>query len=183
MLNPNENGFVAGILHRNHLAMIERGPWSFARIRPPIFETVNDSDAAGGTVEVQRVSGTCDCCSSPIKDVAEFVSSAGERISLGISCAETFRKHLAKGAGLKLDAGVKALRKVKAAAAKVRKLARCVKTNAALLGALRAAVDGFEVGTFERRFCRDLCLRIERDGKAPSPKQLALFERLCSAAC
>ncbi len=114
--------------------------------------------------------------------MAEFRSDAGERITLGLSCAETFRGHMSKGAGAKLDAGAKALRRVKAAAAKARKVARCTKENEGLLEALRAAADSFDVSSFERRFCRDLCVRITKDGKAPSPKQLALFEKF-RAAC
>lgn len=167
------DGIMAGVLRRNHLATLERGPWRFAGVREPKWETVRDADAAGGFAEVQAVQGTCDCCSSPIKDVAVFRSESGERITLGLDCAQTFRKHLAGGSA-KLDAATKARRRVKAAAAKARKAQRVIKAHEALLGRLDAlsAAEGF-AGRFARSVARQV-----RSGKVPSEKQLVLIERL-----
>jgi hypothetical protein len=173
-LNPTASDECAGILHRNHLALIARGPWVKAQVLPAQFETVRDADAAGGYAEVQKVQGTCDVCSSPIKDVVVFWSAAGERITLGLDCAHTFQKHLSAPAKKALDAGEKKLRQVKAAAAKKRKAERNQKTFAALLEELAtlAQVEGFP-----GQFARSVALQV-RDGKKPSEKQLALLEKL-----
>lgn len=177
MLTPKTAAGMA-MLNKNHQALIARGPWVFMALRAPQFEAIRDSDAAGGFAEVQIVQGTCDVCSSPIKDVAVFRhATTKERLTMGLDCARTFKTHLTQGDRIRLEAHEKKRRQLKREHAQARRAVRTQRAFAGLLVELDTWSKREELPTYNLGFWRSLARQV-RDGKTPTPKQLALHEKL-----
>lgn len=179
LLDPTNNGFVAGILHRNSVAVAQEGPWHFIGV-----EYADEQDSDDGETDINgftsvsfgsgmrcKRGGTCYVCSAAIVNIVRAKNAAGKVITLGCDCAETLLKNQD---ALKLKAAVAKHDKTKRAAAKER---AAVRNRAKFAGAKEQAdklgqLDGF-AGTFGRSVSRQI-----QAGKALSAKQLALLDKL-----
>jgi hypothetical protein len=176
MLTP-KTGLGAGILHKNSVALAQRGPWRFA--------AVTWGDAVEGPADGEPTSpqhkarcATCEVCSAAIVNIVDLRNASGDRVTVGIDCAETLLDNQAK---LKLKAAIAPHEKAKREAAKARKLARVAAVNVVKYSVELAQLDRLAlqpVGTFAKRFSH-LAFDL-RTGKVASltEKQIAVIGKL-----
>lgn len=166
LLTP-QSGVGAGILHRNSMEFVSRGPW--------LFVGMTWGDAVDGPADGEPTlphhrprGGTCAICSAAIINIVEVKSKSGERATLGPDCAETMWKNQDMPKNLARFKAAQAPReKAKRAAAKVRKLARDAAHNLGTLGDELMQLDRLAAcpaGTFERGFG----MRVRDEGRAGS---------------
>lgn len=162
--------FTAGVLHENHKSLIARGPWCFEAVVPARYES--RPTEGGGTCEVPVCAGACDICGQGICDVVHFVSSAKERIMVGLDCAATFEHN-----------NDKAFRDAKSGLLKIKREAtarRRGKKLSVVLAPLRAEMEGWirdHANTFHATMAASV-LRVMDKGRRPSPEQMAVVVRL-----
>ena len=173
MLTP-KTGLGAGILHKNSVALAQRGPWRFAAV------------TWGDAVHKARCA-TCEVCSAAIVNIVDLRNAAGDRVTVGIDCAETLLDNQAK---LKLKAAIAPHEKAKREAAKARKLARAAAVNVVKYAAELTALDRLAAlpNTWENRFPRSFAHDVAaslRTGKTASltEKQIALIGKLTAEFC
>jgi hypothetical protein len=176
MLTP-KTGYGAGILHRNSMALAARGPW--------IFDGVTWGDAVDGPAdgeptrpEHRVIGGTCEVCSASIVNIVRMHNTKGERVMVGIDCADTLMTNNSK---LRLAAAVKPHEKAKRAAAKTRRIERTIAKNLETYSAQLALLDslGDSANNFARCFGLSVA-RSLRSGKitALTAPQSACLDRL-----
>ena len=157
---------MSGVLHENHKALIARGPWRFDVMEPARYV------ATPGGGERPATAGSCDICGQAICDVVRFVSKSGERIMLGLDCANTFECNNAK-AFRDAKTGLMRIKREATARRKGEKLA-------VVLAPLRAEMDAWvaeRAGTFHAEVAAN-ALRVLDKGRRLSPAHMALVERL-----
>ena len=183
MLTP-KTGHGAGILHKNSMALAQLGPWNFSSVTwGDAVDGPSDSEA--GWRAHQRVrGGTCDVCSASIINIVKLISVTGQRVTVGVDCAETLLSNQAK---LKLKAAIAPHEKAKREAAKARKLARTIAANVVKYAAELVSLDMLASlpdtwnNRFARSFASDVAWKL-RNGKISSlsEKQTALINKLVS---
>lgn len=183
MLTP-KSGIGAGLFHRVSVALAQRGPWSFSGV---VWGDAVDGPSDGEPTRPEHIvrGGTCEVCSAAIINIVTLRNSTGQRITVGIDCAETLLDNQAK---LRLKKAIAPHEKAKRAAAKDRRLARIAAENLVthgqalmLLDALAKLPVNRETG-FARQFGRDVA-RSLRSGVARglSDRQVACMDELASA--
>jgi hypothetical protein len=177
MLTP-KTGLGAGILHKNSVALAQRGPWRFA--------AVTWGDAVEGPADGEPTSpqhkarcATCEVCSAAIVNIVDLRNASGDRVTVGIDCAETLLDNQAK---LKLKAAIAPHEKAKREAAKARKLARVAAVNVVKYATELTALDRLATlpdHCFARMFGHDVAKTL-RSGKTANltEKQIALIGKL-----
>lgn len=186
MLTP-KTGHGAGILHKNSMALAQLGPWNFSSVTwGDAVDGPSDGQAVGPQHRVRG--GTCDICSASIINIVTLISVNGQRVTVGVDCAETLLSNQAK---LKLKAAIAPHEKAKREAAKARKLARTIEANVTKYAAELAMLDKIsEMPAYKflrspswgRAFASDTAWKL-RNGKISSlsEKQLTLINKLASA--
>ena len=177
MLTP-KTGLGAGILHKNSVALAQRGPWRFAAVTwGDAVEGPADGEPTGPQHKARCA--TCEVCSAAIVNIVDLRNAAGDRVTVGIDCAETLLDNQAK---LKLKAAIAPHEKAKREAAKARKLARAAAVNVVKYAAELAQLDRLAAlpdHCFARSFAHDVAANL-RTGKTASltEKQIALIGKL-----
>jgi len=185
MLTP-KTGLGAGILHKNSVALAQRGPWRFAAVTwGDAVEGPADGEPTGPQHKARCA--TCEVCSAAIVNIVDLRNAAGDRVTVGIDCAETLLDNQAK---LKLKAAIAPHEKAKREAAKARKLARAAAVNVVKYAAELAQLDRLAalLNTWENRFPRSFAHDVAaslRTGKTASltEKQIALIGKLTAEFC
>ena len=180
MLTP-KTGLGAGILHKNSVAVAQRGPWRFAAVTwGDAVEGPADGEPTGPQHKARCA--TCEVCSAAIVNIVDLRNASGDRVTVGIDCAETLLDNQAK---LKLKAAIAPHEKAKREAAKARKLARIAAANLTKYAAELAQLDRLAAlpNTWENRFPRSFAHDVAaslRSGKVANltEKQIALIGKL-----
>jgi hypothetical protein len=183
MLTP-KSGIGAGLLHRVSVALAKRGPWSFSGV---VWGDAVDGPADGEPTRPEHIvrGGTCEVCSAAIINIVTLRNSTGQRITVGIDCAETLLDNQAK---LHLKKAIAPHEKAKRTAAKARRIARVAGENLVkhgqaliLLDALAKLPVNRETG-YAQQFGRDVA-RSLRSGSVRelSERQIACAAKLATA--
>jgi len=179
----SKTGHGAGMLHKNSMALAQLGPWNFSSVTwGDAVDGPSDGEVAGPQHRVRG--GTCDVCSASIINIVKLISVTGQRVTVGVDCAETLLSNQAK---LKLKAAMAPHEKAKREAAKARKLARTIAANVVKYAVELVSLDTLASlpdtwnNRFARSFASDVAWKL-RNGKISSlsEKQTALINKLVS---
>lgn len=181
-LTPN-SGMGAGILHRSSVAVAQRGPWRFVGVT---WGDAVDGPADGEPTRPEHIvrGGTCEVCGAAIINIVDLRSKSGEKITVGIDCAQTLASNQDK---IRLKRAIAPHEKAKREAAKARRTARiaaenldkCARELATLEALAKLPVD--RVTGFAQSFGRDVA-RSLRSGavRGLTERQAALMEKLAA---
>lgn len=187
-------GIFAGVMHRNSLDLVKRGPWHVTNVNCRKMGSEVRVTMADGVDFITTHGGTCDCCGMPIANIVTLHSAIGERITLGLDCAKT----LERNGGLESAACSRALAKAEDKIRKARNARATTRRHEREASAKASAVANAETafasdlakcdrlvaasgeGSFAWSFARDIARRIRKgDQLQPlSARQTALLDRL-----